>query len=176
MFVPATENIHLLAAVLRSGEEPVLSRAQMQRVHYAHRAHKEYLKYVETLQDSDDDEGPQDEEAWLFEDLAVLARLYSRIKDREELIEIIFEVSDILKHRSGLCTERTVGIDGRSVEGHHHNILCTFGPSLPRCQHRGFIRRYAELHQRPHTYRGVNRRKYVGPRRLTKPVLSIPRS
>ncbi|EPT03805.1 hypothetical protein FOMPIDRAFT_1035376 [Fomitopsis schrenkii] len=95
----ATENIHLLAAVLRSGEEPVLSRAQMQRVHYAHRAHKEYLKYVETLQDSDDDEGPQDEEAWLFEDLAVLARLYSRIKDREELIEIIFEGStaDLLK-------------------------------------------------------------------------------
>ena len=72
----------------------MLSRAQMQRVHYAHRAHKEYLKYVESLQDSDDDEGPQDAEAWLFEDLAVLARLYSRIKDREELIEIIFEVSD----------------------------------------------------------------------------------
>ena len=49
---------------------------------------------MESLQDSDDDEGPQDAEAWLFEDLAVLARLYSRIKDREELIEIIFEVSD----------------------------------------------------------------------------------
>ena len=94
----ASENIHLLAAVLRSGEEPVLSRAQMQRVHYAHRAHKEYLKYVETLQDSDDDEGPQDAEAWLFEDLAVLARLYARIKDREELIEIIFEVSDKCGH------------------------------------------------------------------------------
>ena len=86
--------MHLLAAVLRSGEEPVLSRAQMQRVHRAHRAHKEYLKHVESLQDSDDDDGPQDEEAWLFEDLSVLARLYSRIKDREELIEIIFEVSD----------------------------------------------------------------------------------
>ncbi|TFY57913.1 hypothetical protein EVJ58_g6729 [Rhodofomes roseus] len=93
------EDIHLLAAVLRSAEEPLLSRAQMQRVHYSHRAHKEYLKHVETLQDSDDDDGPQDEQAWLFEDLSVLARLYSRLRDREQLIEIIFEGStaDLLK-------------------------------------------------------------------------------
>ncbi|KAH9938137.1 uncharacterized protein B0H18DRAFT_965764 [Fomitopsis serialis] len=95
----AAEDIHLLAAVLRSAEEPMLSRAQMQRVHYAHRAHKEYVKHVESLQDSDDDDGPQDEQAWLFEDLSVLARLYSRMRDREQLIEIIFEGStaDLLK-------------------------------------------------------------------------------
>ena len=84
--------MHVLAVVLRSGEQPPLSRAQMQRVMYAHRAHKEYVRYTESLADSDDDEGPQDEEAWLFEDLSILAKLYARLKDREQLIELIFEV------------------------------------------------------------------------------------
>ncbi|KAH9943424.1 uncharacterized protein BXZ73DRAFT_97466 [Epithele typhae] len=48
---------------------------------------------------SDDDEGPQDEEAWLFEDLSLLAKLYARLKDREQLIELIFEgtTADLLK-------------------------------------------------------------------------------
>ncbi|PCH41007.1 hypothetical protein WOLCODRAFT_131649 [Wolfiporia cocos MD-104 SS10] len=95
----AAENMHVLAAVLRSGEEPTLSRAQLQRVLHAHRAHKEYLRYAASLQDSDDDEGPQDEQAWLFEDLSVLAQLYSRLRDREQLIELIFEgtTADLLK-------------------------------------------------------------------------------
>lgn len=66
----------------------------MQRVIYAHRAHKEYAKYTESLADSDDDEGPQNEEAWLFEDLSVLAKLYSRLRDREQLIELIFQVCE----------------------------------------------------------------------------------
>jgi hypothetical protein len=91
-FSIATENIHVLAAVLRSGEDPTLSRAQMQRVVRSHRAHQEYLKYRETLADSDDDDGPQNEGAWLFEDLAVLTKLYSRLKDKEQLISLIFEV------------------------------------------------------------------------------------
>ncbi|TBU49550.1 hypothetical protein BD309DRAFT_881952 [Dichomitus squalens] len=95
----AAENIHVLAVVLRSGEQPPLSRAQFQRVMYAHRAHKEYVRYQESLADSDDDEGPQDEEGWLFEDLSVLAKLYARLRDREQLIELIFEgtTSDLLK-------------------------------------------------------------------------------
>lgn len=84
--------MHVLAVVLRSGEQPPVSRAQMQRVMYAHRAHKEYVRYTESLADSDDDEGPQDDEAWLFEDLSILAKLYARLKDREQLIELIFEV------------------------------------------------------------------------------------
>jgi hypothetical protein len=91
-FSIARENIHVLAAVLRSGEDPTLSRAQMQRVVRSHRAHQEYLKYRETLADSDDDDGPQNEGAWLFEDLAVLTKLYSRLKDKEQLISLIFEV------------------------------------------------------------------------------------
>lgn len=90
--ISVKENIHILAVVLRSGEEPILSRAQMQRVVRSHRAHQEYLKHRGTLEDSDDDDGPQNEDAWLFEDLAVLTRLYSRLKDKDQLISLIFEV------------------------------------------------------------------------------------
>ena len=82
----------MLAVVLRSGEEPTLSRAQMQRVIRSHREHREYLKYRESLADSDDDDGPQNEDAWLFEDLAVLTKLYSRLRDKKQLIALIFEV------------------------------------------------------------------------------------
>ncbi len=90
--IQAEENIHVLAAVLRSGEEPTLSRAQVQRVVRSHREHREYLKYRESLADSDDDDGPQNEDAWLFEDLAVLTKLYSRLRDKKQLIALIFEV------------------------------------------------------------------------------------
>ncbi|KAI0053525.1 hypothetical protein FA95DRAFT_447304 [Auriscalpium vulgare] len=95
----ASEKIHVLAAVLRSGEEPALNRAQMQRVVRSHRAHMEYINYRDSLQDSDDDDGPQTEEAWLFEDLSILAKLYGRLRDKEQLIALIFEgvTADILK-------------------------------------------------------------------------------
>lgn len=83
----------MLAIVLRSSEEPVLSRPQMYRVAKSYRAHQEYLKQKKNLEDSDDDDGPQEEEAWLFEDLALLAKLYSRLRDRQQLIELIFEVT-----------------------------------------------------------------------------------
>lgn len=82
----------MLAIVLRSSEHPVLSRPQMYRVAKSYRAHQEYLKQRKNLEDSDDDDGPQDEDAWLFEDLALLAKLYSRLRDREQLIALIFEV------------------------------------------------------------------------------------
>jgi hypothetical protein len=65
----------------------------MQRVVRSHREHREYLKYRESLADSDDDDGPQNEDAWLFEDLAVLTKLYSRLRDKKQLIALIFEVS-----------------------------------------------------------------------------------
>lgn len=86
------EGLNLLTIVLRSGDEPVLSRVQMHRVAKAHRAHALYLKYRDKLEDSDDDDGPQNEDAWLYEDLKVLAQLYSRLRDREQLIALIFEV------------------------------------------------------------------------------------
>ncbi|KAH9482684.1 PX domain-containing protein [Psilocybe cubensis] len=87
----ASEQMHVLTIVLRSAENPVLSRAQMHRLARAHKAHIIYTKYRESLADSDDDDGPQDDDAWLLEDLKVLANLYSKLKDREQLIELIFE-------------------------------------------------------------------------------------
>lgn len=65
----------------------------MHRLIRAHRAHVEYLKSRESLADSDDDDGPQDDDAWLFEDLKILTQLYSRLRDREQLIDLLFEVS-----------------------------------------------------------------------------------
>jgi len=65
----------------------------------AHRAHAIYMKHREALADSDDDDGPKDDDAWLFEDLKVLANLYSRLRDREQLIGLLFEgsTSELLK-------------------------------------------------------------------------------
>ena len=45
--------------------------------------------------DSEEDEGPSDEDGWLYEDLGVLMRLYGRLRDKEQLIELIFEVRGI---------------------------------------------------------------------------------
>lgn len=71
----------------------------MFRVIRAGRAHREYMDYRETLNDSDDDDGPENDDAWLFEDLNILAKLYSRLRDKEQLIDLIFEgtTSDVLK-------------------------------------------------------------------------------
>lgn len=89
---PAAEHMNLLTVVLRSPDEPVLSRGQIHRLSKAHRAHAIYLRHRATLADSDDDDGPQDDDAWLMEDLKVLTHLYSRLRDREQLIALIFEV------------------------------------------------------------------------------------
>jgi len=64
----------------------------MSRLSRAQTAHAAYLKQKACLEDSDEDEGPQDEDGWLVEDLRVLAYLYSKMKDREQLISLIFEV------------------------------------------------------------------------------------
>jgi hypothetical protein len=50
------------------------------------------LKHRDSLADSDDDDGPQNEDAWLFEDLTVLTKLNSRLREKEQLISLIFEV------------------------------------------------------------------------------------
>lgn len=91
--------IPVLVVILRSGEEPRLNRDQLRRVHRAHLAHAAYLRERENLVDSDDDDGPTNEEAWLFEDLKMLVQLYSRLRDREQLIALIFEgvTAELLK-------------------------------------------------------------------------------
>lgn len=90
----AEGRVPLLAVILRSGEIPRLNRDQLRRVHRAHLAHAVYMKERGNL-DSDDDDGPRDEEAWLFEDLKVLVQLYSRLRDREQMIALIFEVNQL---------------------------------------------------------------------------------
>lgn len=82
----------VITAVLQSPEAPVLSRSQLSRLARARKAHIAYTKQKTHLEDSDEDEGPQDEDCWLIEDLRVLAYLYSKLKDREQLIDLIFEV------------------------------------------------------------------------------------
>lgn len=65
----------------------------MQRVAKAARAHAEYIKNRDRPgYDSDDDEGPEDEEAWLYVDLELLLRMHGRLRDKEQLIELILEV------------------------------------------------------------------------------------
>ena len=64
----------------------------MNRLARAQAAHMAYLRQKPSLEDSDEDEGPQDPDGWLIEDLRVLAELYSKLKDREQLIDLIFEV------------------------------------------------------------------------------------
>lgn len=56
-------------------------------------AHKAYLE----AHPDPDDEGPEDDDAWLYEDLMLLAKLYSRLLDREQLIALIFEVGTRLE-------------------------------------------------------------------------------
>jgi len=75
----------------------------MQRVIRATKAHKEYLHYRDTLADSDDDDGPQDQNGWLFEDLNVLAKLYTQLRDKEQLIDLIFEVGDKSTSEVSFC-------------------------------------------------------------------------
>ena len=94
--IAAEEKLNIITVILRSGDEPLLTRPQMQRVLRAHRAHTAYAKYRETLDDSDDDDGPEDDDAWLFEDLKLLTQLYSRLRDREQIIALIFEVNYFL--------------------------------------------------------------------------------
>ncbi|KAG8931592.1 hypothetical protein FRC01_001097 [Tulasnella sp. 417] len=91
---------NLLTVIMRSPERPALNRAQMQRVAKCSRAHAQYVKRKEAPDyDSEDDEGPSDEDGWLYEDLGVLMRLYGRLRDKEQLIELIFEstTAELLK-------------------------------------------------------------------------------
>lgn len=95
----ATEKLDLIAVILRSQEVPALNRMQIQRVIKANRAYKQYKQYQSELEDSDDDEGPQNEDAWLFEDLHLLLKLMVRKREKEQLVGLIFEglTAELLK-------------------------------------------------------------------------------
>lgn len=81
-----------MSVILRSGDEPQLAREALQRVQRASVAYQEYKHYRSELVNLDDDEGPDNDDAWLFEDLHVLLRILTKTRDKEQLVELIFEV------------------------------------------------------------------------------------
>ncbi|WVQ85631.1 hypothetical protein IAT38_007797 [Cryptococcus sp. DSM 104549] len=93
------ENIDLLVIILRSPDMPTLSRPQFQRVARATRAYRAYKAEQAEMEDSDDDEGPDNEDAWLYEDLSILLKLWTRKREKEGLLALIFEgvTAELLK-------------------------------------------------------------------------------
>ncbi|KAI9574880.1 hypothetical protein HD554DRAFT_2050706 [Boletus coccyginus] len=97
------EHTHLLRSILMGGEEPVVSRSLAGRVDRAWRRWAVWMAQRKRegrgADESDSEEGPTDEEAWLFEDLRVLLKLYLRLRDREQLIALVFEgvTAELLK-------------------------------------------------------------------------------
>lgn len=94
------ERLDLLTTILRSSDAPVLDRGQISRVVRASRAYEEYKEYRRGLKNPElDDEGPQDDDAWLYEDLHVLMKMMTRKRDKEQMISLIFEgvTAELLK-------------------------------------------------------------------------------
>jgi hypothetical protein len=84
--------VDLLVIILRSPQVPTLSRPQLQRCFKASRAYKSYKAAQADMEDSDDDLGPEDDDAWLFEDLNLLLKLWIKRREKEGLLALIFEV------------------------------------------------------------------------------------
>ena len=122
------QRTHLLRVILMGGEEPVLSRSLATRVN---RAWSKWAAWMAERQregkgkrdESDSEEGPNDEEAWLFEDLRVLINLYSRLRDREQLIALIFEVRFVTLWLPNRSLIGYIGCHGRVAQGHYHHLL-----------------------------------------------------
>ncbi|CAO1623871.1 unnamed protein product [Sympodiomycopsis kandeliae] len=94
-----SEKVDILTTILRAPEEPRLNRSQIHRVVRASRAFEVYRAQKAALKNPEDDEGPQDDDAWLYEDLHVLLRLMTRLRDKEQMLSLIFEgvTSELLK-------------------------------------------------------------------------------
>jgi hypothetical protein len=91
------EKVDLMTVILRSPEPPALSRED---IHQIQRSNKAYMEYCQKKAAMDDDLlAPDNEDAWLFEDLHVYLRLSQRARDKQQLIELIFEggTSEMLK-------------------------------------------------------------------------------
>ena len=85
-----------MTVILRSPSAPRLDARMMQRLARCADAYDEYKYERDQLSDPDDDEGPDNDDAWLYEDLHVYRRLVTKARDKEQLIELIFEVSERL--------------------------------------------------------------------------------
>lgn len=94
-----SEKIDIMAIIMRSPEGPRLDHTAYQRVHRASRAYEQYKAYRDSLEDPEMNEGPDNDDAWLFEDLHVYMKLLRRCRDKEQLVELIFEgtTSEMLK-------------------------------------------------------------------------------
>ncbi|GAA5978325.1 hypothetical protein JCM11641_004657 [Rhodosporidiobolus odoratus] len=94
----AAENVDLMTVILRS----LGQRLDARTVQYLARCSVAYDAYKgqrDQLSDPEDDEGPDNDEAWLYEDLHVFRRVITKARDKEQLIELIFEgsTSELLK-------------------------------------------------------------------------------
>lgn len=113
----------------------------MLRVIRAHRAYAEYKKEKDDLEDSDDDDGPEKEEGWLFIDLNHLMKLYARLREKERMVALIFEVSlrssffDATRTRADWVSFRLdlIGSHCRATQGYHHHLLRSSRPGLQGC-------------------------------------------
>ncbi|GAA5893081.1 hypothetical protein JCM5296_003068 [Sporobolomyces johnsonii] len=95
----AAENLDIMTVILRSPSQPRLDARTMQRLAHCAVAYDEYKYHRDHLSDPDEDEGPDNDEAWLYEDLHVYRRVMTKARDKEQLIELIFEgsTSELLK-------------------------------------------------------------------------------
>ncbi len=94
------EKLDLITVILRGDEcGAQLNPLQVDRVVRASREYELYKAYRSRLSEDDEDEGPQNEEAWLYEDLHVLLRCSTRLRDKQQTIELIFEgvTAELLK-------------------------------------------------------------------------------
>lgn len=105
------ERLDIMTAILKTDRLPAhsataappsaLTRQQVHRVVRSSRAYELYKTYKSNLRRDEVDEGPSavDEEGWLYEDLHVLLKCLTRLRDKEQLISLVFEgvTSDLLK-------------------------------------------------------------------------------
>jgi hypothetical protein len=124
-----------MTVILRSSSptSPLLDPRTMQHIQRCAVAYEEYKHERDELSDPEDDEGPDNDEAWVFEDLHVLLRILTKARDKEQMIELIFEVSPVSlrvalrPRREGtlivsLCSGDT-GKYVRGSQGHRHHLL-----------------------------------------------------
>lgn len=132
--VTVAEGMDIMSVILRSPEEPQLDRATLQRVQRASVAYQEYVHYRSELAQPEDDEGPDNEDAWLFEDLHVFLKIITKTRDKEQMIELIFEVylatDMVLSIHAYHPLLNTIGKYVGSSQGYDHNLLRTASQSL----------------------------------------------
>lgn len=105
------DRLDIITVILKSNKLPSyppeamsplpLNRGQVHRVVRSSRAYELYKEYRASLGKNETDEGPDavDEQAWLYEDLHVLLKCLTRMRDKEQLISLLFEgvTSELLK-------------------------------------------------------------------------------